>query len=57
MLTSEARYFKMADVPYSILIPAQYVSKEYPKIKFYFLKKQLSDTFQIHQEYTRIGVG
>ena len=56
MLT-EARYFKMADAPYSILIFARYVSKEYTKIKFYFLKKQLSDTFQIHQEYTRIGVG
>jgi len=44
----------MDDVPYPLRIlhrylPAtsRYVSGEYPKIKFYFFKKQLSDTFQI----------
>jgi len=31
----------------------RYVSEEYPDIKFYFLKKQLSNIFQIHREYSR----
>jgi hypothetical protein len=52
------RYFKMDDVLVSYRImhryltdTPRYISKEYPKIKFYYLQKQLFDTFQIHWGY------
>ena len=54
ILTMKPRYFKMDDVLYPLRIlhrylhdTSRYVSREYPKIKFYFFKKIIIRYFPI----------